>query len=115
MKKFHTYLILLQGAATIRLNKRGIYQVLVNGSAATSAAAGNITIQLRKNGILQPQALSIASSTANTDVVSLSFDTLVQVTENNCNCPCSTPTVIEIVNTGVDSDFSLIKIDVVRV
>ena len=72
---------------TINLNKCGVYMVSVDASAAAST-----TLQLKKNGVLQPQAQSTG--------LSPSFTTLVQVQDNNCNCnPCAEPCVIQIVNT----------------
>ena len=73
------------GAASIQLNKCGVYMVAVNGSAAAAS-----TIQLTKNGMLLPQAQSTGTSQA--------FTTLIQVPHNNTNCPCSSPVVIQVVN-----------------
>ena len=51
-----------------------------------------------------------------TSVYSSSFTTLVQVAEsNNVCCPCSVPTKIEIVNTGVGATYSIIDVTVVRI
>lgn len=74
------------GADTFQFNKCGVYMVAVDCSTGTST-----TIQLVKNGVLQPQAQSTG--------VSPSFVTLVQVPNNNTCCPCSSPTVIQIQNT----------------
>lgn len=74
------------GADTFQFNKCGVYMVAVDCSTGTST-----TIQLVKNGVLQPQAQSTG--------VSPSFVTLVQVPNNNSCCPCSNPTVIQIQNT----------------
>lgn len=76
---------LLVGAGSIQLNKCGVYMVAVDASSTA-----NTTIQLAKNGVLQPQAQSVGTSP--------SFVTLVQVPNNNTNCCCSEPTVITIVN-----------------
>ena len=73
--------------SSVALNKCGVYMVSVDCTAATSA-----TIQLFKDGVAQPQAQSTGASP--------SFVTLVQVTENNCGCPCSSPTNIQVRNTG---------------
>ena len=75
----------LNGVGTIRLNKCGVYMVAANASAATAS-----TIQMIKNGVLQPQAQSVGNSP--------SFISLVQVPTNNSNCCCSSPTIVQIIN-----------------
>lgn len=74
------------GADTFQFNKCGIYMVSVDASSSAST-----TIQLVKDGVLQPQAQSTGTS--------LGFTTLVQVPENNTCCPCSVPTTIQVRNT----------------
>ena len=80
----------LSGDSTIQLNKCGIYMVEVN---ASSAAA--VTLQLYRNGVALPQAQSTGTSP--------SFTCLVQVSENNTCCPCSSPTTIQVKNAGTAS------------
>lgn len=79
------------GAATIQLNKCGIYMVACNGSAAAAS-----TIQLTRNGVLQPQAQSTGTSPA--------FTTLIQVPQNNTNCCCTSPVTIQVVNPTTASE-----------
>ena len=76
----------LVSPSTINLNKCGVYMVAVDASSTESE-----TIQLYKDGVAQPQAQSTGTSP--------SFVTLVQVTENNSCCPCSSPTAIQVVST----------------
>lgn len=71
---------------TIHLNKCGVYMVAVNASATAPT-----TIQLVKDGVLQPQAQSTGQSP--------SFVTLVQVDHNNSCCACDSPTTLQVVNT----------------
>ena len=80
----------LNGVGTIELNKCGVYMVEFDGSLGTAT-----TVQLYKNGVAQPQAQSTGSSP--------SFTTLVQVTENNSNCCCSSPTNLQVRNVGTAS------------
>ena len=84
-------------ADTINLNKCGVYMVEVDASAAAST-----TIQLYKDGVAQPQAQSTGTSP--------SFTTLVQVAHNNCGCPCSSPTTIQVRNTtaGTFTDANIV-------
>lgn len=105
----------LLGASTIQFNKCGVYEVTVSFSA-TATTAGDISVQLRKNGILQPQAISTITAADATSIHSSSFTTLVQVSENNSPCcACSTPTRVEIVNVGVGATLNNIDVTVVRI
>lgn len=105
----------LQGVSTIQLNKSGIYEITVS-AVATATAAGQISIQLEKDGVLQPQAFSAVTAADTTSLQSLGFTTLVQVTHNNnCNCVCTIPTNIDIINTGVAATFNSVTVTVIRV
>ena len=73
-------------ADTVNLNKCGVYMVAVDASASAST-----TIQLYKDGVAQTQAQSTGTSP--------SFVTLVQVSEDNTCCPCSSPTSLQVRNT----------------
>ena len=103
----------LEGVSTIKLNKRGIYMVSVD-VAGTPTAAGTMSIQLSKNGVLQPQAQSsVTGATANISI--MSFVTLVQVQEDNtCSC-CTSPTSIQLINTGVPTDYEITNIVVTKI
>ena len=76
----------LSSASTVQLNRCGVYMVSFDGTTGTST-----TVQLSKDGVLQPQAQSTGTQP--------NFVTLVQVTENNTCCPCTSPTTIRILNT----------------
>ena len=76
--------------------------VSVDASAETAA-----TIELSKNGLLQPQAQSTGTS--------LGFVTLVQVPTNNTYCCCSSPTVIQVMNTGAEATFTNVNVVVTKV
>lgn len=104
------------GTTSIQLNKCGVYMVSFDGSSSiTGTTAGNIVVQMMKNGVLQPQAISTNNSTSSTDVESLSFVTLVQVSESNtCDC-CSSPTVLTFVNTGVGATYTQANVCVTKI
>ena len=103
----------IESSGTIELNKSGIYMVSVD-AAGTPTEDGDISIQLYKDGIPQPQAQSIATGTT-TAASNLSFTTLVQVKENNtCSC-CTSPTLVRVVNTGVPIAYSIANIVVTKV
>ena len=85
--------------ATVQLNRSGVYMVHCDGFC-TAGAAGDVTIQMTKNGLLQPQAIStFTGAAATTDT--FEFNTLVQVPNNNTNCCCSSPTILQFINNGI--------------
>lgn len=93
--------IVQSGAASFQINRRGLYLISFDASAFTSAAAGNITIQMYKDGVPDPGGLTQAASTAAADIEALSFTTHVQVAcDNNCDCGVA-PVTIQIRNIGV--------------
>ena len=89
------------GPSSIELNKCGVYMVSFNGVAASAT-----TVQMYKNDVPQPQA-----QTAGTN---LNFQTLVQVTENNSNCCCSSPTTLRFVNS-TSVTFPIVNVDVTKI
>ena len=102
----------LSAPATIQFNKAGVYMVSCNASVEP-AAASEVSIQLRKNGILQPQAISIETGEVDS-ITDLSFTTLVQVKEDNtCNC-CTSPTIVQVIN-GAEATFSIANITVTKI
>lgn len=86
----------IQGAATIAINKCGVYKISVNANV-TPSAAGTASIQMEKNGALVDNAISQCTAEADTEYA-LAFTTIVQVPNNNTNCPCTAPTTIAFVN-----------------
>lgn len=103
----------LTSVGTVQLNKCGIYMIKVD-AAGIPTSEGVMSIQLSKDGSLQPQAQSaVTGTTSNVD--NLSFTSLVQVKEDNtCNC-CTSPTVIRIVNTGVPATYNIANIVVTKI
>lgn len=107
--------VVQQGTSTFLFNKKGVYRVTLSASGAISGTTtGDILLQLAKNGVLQPQSETETSSTATTDVEAMSFDTFVQVPEDNSPCCAKTPTTIQILNNGVAALFTNIDITIKR-
>ena len=98
--------VVKQGASSLVFNKCGIYKLTCTASA-TAQEAGEISIQLQKNGLLVPQTEMSVTAADTTSVHPIGFTTLVQVANNNTDCQCSIPTVIDIVNTGVGAVFDI--------
>ena len=85
----------LTAPASIEINQRGVYLIKVNGFG-TGADAGDETIQLYVNGTPLPQA-QCQFTTAAADVANFEFNTLLQVSTNNCPCNCYTqPTILQV-------------------
>lgn len=100
--------------STIQLNRCGVYMVSVDASAEVSDDAGDISIQLTKNDVLQPQAQ--ATETGETgDTIALSFVTLVQVQENNSDCCCASPVRLQVMNTGEAVTFKNVNCCVTKI
>ena len=94
--------VIFVSPTTIQFNKKGVYMVSVNTSGIPSAN-GVMSIQLSKNGVAQPQAQSSTQGTT-TEVSNMDFTTLVQVPADNNPCCCSVnPTLIQVLNTGVET------------
>lgn len=104
------------GTRTLLFNKAGTYKIDVTASAnSVTATTGEITIQLAKNGVLQPGALSEETVASTTAIHALAFSALVVVPEDNsCKC-CKSPTIVTIVNEGVDATFSNINVVVTKI
>lgn len=99
--------------ATVQLNKKGIYMISFNGSI-TPTAAGTVSVQLAKDNVAQLGVLSESAATT-TGPASLSFETLVQVREDNTCCCNTAPTTIQLINTGQAGTFSVARLVVTKV
>lgn len=92
-------------AGSVALNKRGVYIVQVDGFA-TLATAGTYSIQLTRNGVPVPQAISTTSVAAG-EIGSGSFTSLITVAENDCPCNWTTSAVtLGIVNPETAEDIT---------
>ena len=88
--------------ATIQLNKCGVYEISVDASASAET-----TIELSRDGILQPEAQSTGTS--------LSFTSLVQVPTSNTACCCSSPTQLQVFNTGAAVTLTNVNVVVTKI
>ena len=101
------------GAGTIQLNKCGVYLVECDGYCEPSAA-GDVVIQLYKNGLAQPQAISSFTGTTG-NVETFGFKTLVQCDSNNTCCCCTSPTVLQIMTGDIGIQNAHINICVTKI
>ena len=99
--------------ATVQFNKSGVYMVECSGSV-TATTPGDVSIQLAKNGVLQPGSISSATAAADS-ITPLAFTSLVQVSQNNNPCNCTiNPTTIQLINTGVAGTFDIVRMVVTK-
>ena len=91
----------LASPTTIELNKKGVYMVSFNGTAAASD-----TVQLVKDGVAQPQAQSTGTS--------VSFTTLVQCDRDNSCCCCASPVSLQVTSSAAttltDANITVTKV-----
>lgn len=95
----------LSGTSAIDLNHCGVYRVTVNGTV-TPSEAGTFGVELFKDGVAQAETLTQAT-VVESSLYPFSFSTLVQVNRNNGNCACCSPTVLNVMNTGVASVYDI--------
>ena len=105
-----------QNSSTFIFNKCGVYEVSFDAVANGSGGTGNVIVQLWKDGVSQPQALTSTTLATATDVEPISFKTLVQVpSNNNNNACCVSPTTIQFENTGVATLFNHANVVITKV
>ena len=95
----------LNGTGSFDLNHCGVYRVTVNGTV-TPSEAGEIGVELFKDGVGQVETLTQITAAAAT-LYPFSFTTFIPANRNNGNCACSTPTVLNVRNTGVAATYNI--------
>ena len=95
-----------QSNDSILLNAPGYYKVSLN-ITFTAPEAGDVTVELRQDGVAVPGATATETiTTATTEVRTISFDVIVRVP-----C-CGAPSTLTFVNTGVAISSSNIAVNV---
>lgn len=104
----------LSAPGTVQFNKSGVYMVNVSASI-TPAAAGDVSIQLAKDGVLELGSFSTATAAAD-DTIALGFTSLVQVPRSNNPCNCtSNPTTVQLINTGQAGTFPIVRMVITKI
>lgn len=101
-----------EGTPTFSLNKPGFYFVTLNATGSTTTTTGNITLQMFQNGVAVPGATATETSTAITDINSMSFSTIVQV-RPSC-CAVDNQTSLTFVNTGVAATYTNASVTITK-
>lgn len=99
----------INGSSTITINRPGLYLVNFN---AIAGGNGNVIVKLQDNGEDVKGAVAGSSSTAATDIVNLSFNTLIDVAPS-CNC-VKNNAVLTVLNAGVDANYINANITVTK-
>lgn len=102
--------------STIYLNKPGLYQVIFSAVAANQTdTSGIISVQLKRNDIKVPGAVSSETSESTTSYVDIGFSSIVEV---DSVCPCSGTGTNQIAltfeNVGIAATYANVKINVVK-
>lgn len=106
--------VVQSGPASFQLNQRGVYLVHYDGYAAATVG-GTVSSQLYVNGVAQAEAVSTFEAADVADSSAMSFETLVQVANNNCNCNLtSSPTIVQILNNGVAVESAHINVVITK-
>lgn len=100
------------GGTSIAIDKPGLYQITFNGTVESSGTSGNVVVQLFKNGVLVPGAVSEAQLTSATDIENVAFSTIVEIPPS-CNCVNNDAT-LTVVNTGVEAVLNNANVTVVK-
>lgn len=96
---------------TIELNRCGVYMVHVNGSV-TVPTGGTVTVQMRKDGVILPDALATITATAD-NIIPFEFDKLVQVPFSNTPAPCTASTSVDVISS-VEATYNHINVIVTK-
>lgn len=103
---------IVNNGTSVSLNETGIYEVEVEATF-TSAAAGDVTLQLFANGVAIDGAFATETiTTADTEVRSVSFSTYVVVDQTRVlGINAITPVTITLVSTGTtEVDFTRVQV-----
>lgn len=103
--------IVSNGSGSFTLDNAGLYLIIASVSGA-GAAAGNLSIQINRNGALIPGTVQVANSTAATDIVNLTTSTIVDI-PRSCAC-INNDAVITIVNGGIAGTFVNGSIQIIK-
>lgn len=99
---------------SVTLKRPGLYQVVVDASAATSeSSATNVTLQLARNGTQVGKVQSTATSASATSVVDLSFSAVVKVDPTCCPYNDNSAT-LTFVNANGSAIYSNLTVTIVR-
>lgn len=105
--------ITVVGNNVVKITKPGIYYVSFSGVGIATATAGDVSVQLYRDGSPIPGILATEYSSATTDLVNLGFSTIVEV-KKSCACVDNTA-VLTILNIGTNATFTNAEVSIVKV
>lgn len=102
----------LEGTNAVEIENPGLYLVEFNAVGSTQGTAGDIAVQLQKNGVDVLGAIASESSSTTTDIGSISFSTIIDVLPSCCSVDNSVN--LSVVNTGVAATYTNVAINVIK-
>lgn len=102
----------LEGTSIVEIENPGLYFVEFNAVGSTQGTAGDIAVQLQKNGVNVLGAIASESSSATTDIGSITFSTIIDVLPSCCSVDNSVN--LSFVNTGVAATYTNVAINVIK-
>jgi hypothetical protein len=96
------------GSNTVSLLKRGLYQVSVNADVEPTAA-GDIAVQLIKNGVAVPGAIATVTGAAG-DTYSVAFTVLVKVLPSCCVIDNTANLQVQVSAAGTVTDAHIVAV-----
>ena len=100
------------GTTAFKLNKSGFYFVSFNANVATSATAGDVTVQLNNNGTAVKGATATFNSSATTAIGTIAFSTIIQIRPSCCAINNQGNLTLE--NTGISAIYSNANITITK-
>ena len=99
------------GTSTFTLTKPGYYYVVFNTTFST-AAAGDVTIELQANGTTIPGAVGTETITTAGNIKSITFATIVRVLPS---CPVvDNTTILAFVATGIELEATTANVNITK-
>lgn len=97
---------------TFQLNKPGYYYITFSATGTTTAAAGDVTVELYNGGVAVPGALASFYSAAVVNEGNLTISTIIRVPPS-C-CAIDNTANLTLVNTGVPATFTNVNINITK-
>ena len=102
------------GSTTANIVKSGLYLVVFSADAVATTA-GDIVVQVFRNGVAVPSALATTTAANTTDTNNVTIHTLIEVSDVCCPCGAGVSKIpVVITNTGVDVTITNAKIDIIK-
>lgn len=100
------------GSTSFKIVKPGLYLVNFSAFGVQAGTTGSLAVQMLRNGVSVPGALSAVNSSSATDTEPLAFSKIVQVAPS---CPAAdNSAVLTFANTGVAATYNNVQVTIVK-